>query len=31
VEQFHGTQGYWWQPSQRLLRLAKIGGNFAEN
>jgi len=23
VERFHGTQGYWWQPSRRLLGLPK--------
>ncbi len=31
VERFHGTQGYWWQPSQLLLELAKSGRKFAEN
>lgn len=30
VERFHGEHGYWWQPSKRLLDLAKKDGKFNE-
>jgi 3-hydroxyacyl-CoA dehydrogenase len=29
IERFHETQGYWWQPSQLLLDLAKSGRRFS--
>ena len=28
VEPFHAAQGYWWEPSQLLLDLAKSGRKF---
>ena len=31
VERFHGTLGYWWQPSALLLDLARRGRRFAES
>lgn len=30
IERFHETHGYWWQPSKRLLELAKKDGKFNE-
>ncbi|MEA2782335.1 MAG: 3-hydroxyacyl-CoA dehydrogenase, partial [Rhodospirillaceae bacterium] len=29
IERFHDTHGYWWQPSQLLLDLAKSGRRFS--